>query len=166
MKKGIKRTICILLTAISCISLAGCGEVAVGQADINPQTPIEEVTFPLPETKELSFITNAPARTEQDPNKRTIFMRLEEQTNVHINWTCFVADQFGDKKNLALAQFGALPDGLFVAGMSDYDLLRYAKQGIIIPLENLIDKYMPNLQAVFEKYPEYRVMCTAPDGHI
>lgn len=42
----------------------------------------------------------------------------------------------------------------------------YAKQGIIIPLENLIDKYMPNLQAVFEKYPEYRTMCTAPDGHI
>ena len=40
------------------------------------------------------------------------------------------------------------------------------KTGIIIPLENLIDKYMPNLQAVFEKYPEYRTMCTAPDGHI
>lgn len=166
MKKRIKKIICILLTAISGISLAGCGESAVGQADINPETPIEEVTFPLAETKELSFITNAPARTEQDPNKRAIFMRLEEQTNVHINWTCFVADQFGDKKNLALAQFGALPDGLFVAGMSDYDLLRYAKQGIIIPLENLIDKYMPNLQAVFEKYPEYRVMCTAPDGHM
>ena len=91
---------------------------------------------------------------------------MEEQTNVHIDWTCFVSDQFSDKKNLALAQFGNLPDGLFNAGMSDYDLLRYAKQGIIIPLENLIDKYMPNLQAVFEKYPEYRTMCTAPDGHI
>ena len=50
--------------------------------------------------------------------------------------------------------------------MNDYDLLRYAKQGIIIPLEDLIDKYMPNLQAVFEKYPEYRTMVTAPDGHI
>ncbi len=70
---------------------------------------------------------------------------MEEQTNVHIDWTCFVSDQFSDKKNLALAQFGNLPDGLFNAGMSDYDLLRYAKQGIIIPLENLIDKYMPNL---------------------
>ncbi len=93
-----------------------------------------------------------------------IFQRMEEQTNVHIDWTCFVSDQFSDKKNLALAQFGNLPDGLFNAGMSDYDLLRYAKQGIIIPLENLIDKYMPNLQAVFEKYPEYRTMCTAPDG--
>ena len=37
--------------------------------------------------------------------------------------------------------------------MSNYDLLRYAKQGVIIPLEDLIDNYMPNLQAVFEKYP-------------
>lgn len=166
MKNGLKKSLCILLGAATLLSCTGCGKAAVGQADINPSTPVEEVTFPLATTGELSFITNAPARTEQDPNKRTIFKRLEEKTNVHINWTCFVSDQFGDKKNLALAQFGALPDGLFVAGMGEYDLLRYAKQGIIIPLENLIDKYMPNLKAVFEKYPEYRVMCTAPDGHI
>lgn len=166
MAEKIKKSIGILLVLAIMASLTACGGNTVAQADINPDTPIEEVTFPLAETKELSFITNAPARTEQEPNNRTIFKRLQEQTNVHIKWTCFVADQFGDKKNLALAQFGALPDGLFIAGMGDYDLLRYAKQGVIIPLEHLIDKYMPNLQAVFEKYPEYRVMCTAPDGHI
>ena len=114
---------------------------------------------------ELSFITSAPATSTQEPNERTI-LKTGKQTNVHIDWTCFVSDQFDDQKNLALAQFGNLPDGLFNAGMSDYDLLRYAKQGIIIPVENLIDKYMPNLKAVFEKYPEYRTMCTAPDGHI
>ena len=166
MRKQIRSIRSIILALTMIISLTGCGGNTVAQADINPSTPIEDVSFPLAEKKELSFITNAPARTEQDPNKRTIFMRLEEQTNVHIKWTCFVSDQFADKKNLALAQFGALPDGLFVAGMGDYDLLRYAKQGIIIPLENLIDNYMPNLLSVFEKYPEYRVMCTAPDGHI
>lgn len=166
MKRGMKKYICAALMVVLGLCSAGCGKAAVGQADINPDTPVEEVAFPLAETGRLSFITNAPARTEQDPNQRTIFRRLEDKTNVHIDWTCFVADQFGDKKNLALAQFGALPDGLFVAGMGDYDLLRYAKQGIIIPLENLIDKYMPNLQAVFAQYPEYRVMCTAPDGHI
>lgn len=165
MKNKAKIWVCMLL-ALSFLSSAACGKTAVGQADSDPQTPVEEVTLPLKKTEELSFITNAPARTEQDPNKKTIFIRLEKQTNVHIDWTCYVSDQFSDKKNLALAQFGALPDGLFVAGMSDYDLLRYAKQGIIIPLEKLIDKYMPHLQSVFEKYPEYRVMCTAPDGHI
>lgn len=166
MKRRMKQIIGILLSIAMTAMLTACGQTSVAQADTNPDTPIEEVTFPLAKTRELSFITNAPVRTEQDQNKRTIFKRLEEQTNVHIDWTCFVSDQFGDKKNLALAQFGALPDGLFVAGMGDYDLLRYAKQGIIIPLEHLIDKYMPNLQAVFEAYPEYRVMCTAPDGHI
>ncbi len=166
MKRQIRRWMALLLVLLISLSLAACGRNSVAQAEIDPDTPAEEVAFPLAEQGELSFITNAPARTEQDPNKRTIFKRMEEQTNVHIKWTCFVSDQFNDKKNLALAQFGALPDGLFVAGMGDYDLLRYAKQGIIIPLEKLIEKYMPNLQAVFEQYPEYRVMCTAPDGHI
>lgn len=146
--------------------LTGCGGREIAVAEIDPDTPAEEVSFPLADPAKLSFITNAPARTTQEPNEKLIFKRLQEQTNVEIDWTCYVADQFDDKKNLALAQFGNLPDGLFVAGMKDNDLLRYANQGIIIPLENLIDKYMPNLQAVFEAYPEYRVMCTAPDGHI
>ena len=162
-----KQNLAVLgLAALAALALSGCSNRSAMRADTNPDTPAAEVAFPLEETGELSFITSAPATTTQEPNEKLIFQRLEEQTNVHIDWTCFVDDQFADKKNLALAQFGNLPDGLFNAGMSDYDLLRYAKQGIIIPLENLIDKYMPNLQAVFEKYPEYRTMCTAPDGHI
>lgn len=166
MKKRISRFISIGLITIMTFLMVGCSSRQIATADIDPDTPLENVAFPLKEKAELSFITNAPARTTQEPNEKTIFKRLEEETNVHIDWTCFVTDQFADKKNLALAQFGNLPDGLFIAGMNDYDLLRYAKQGIIIPLESLIEKYMPNLQAVFEKYPEYRVMCTAPDGHI
>ncbi len=55
-------------------------------------------SFHLKETEELSFITSAPATSTQDPNKRVIFQRMEEQTNVHIDWTCFVSDQFSDKK--------------------------------------------------------------------
>lgn len=167
MKKRMKALLAIGLSAIIMVCSAGCGNGKEHmKAETDPDIPVEDVSFPLKEKAELSFITSAPATSTQEPNERTIFKRLEKQTNVHIDWTCFVSDQFDDKKNLALAQFGNLPDGLFNAGMSDYDLLRYAKQGIIIPVENLIDKYMPNLQAVFEKYPEYRTMCTAPDGHI
>lgn len=166
MKRRRNRWISMGMALALAGSLAGCGGRDIAVAEVNPDTPAEAVAFPLAEPAELSFITNAPARTTQDPNEKLIFKRLQEQTNVRIDWTCYVTDQFDDKKNLALAQFGNLPDGLFVAGMKDNDLLRYAKQGIIIPLEHLIDKYMPNLQVVFEAYPEYRVMCTAPDGHI
>ena len=125
MRRKINRMLSFGLALIMMFSIAGCGSNAQPQAEIDPDTPVEE----------LSFITSAPATSTQDPNERIIFQRLEEQTNVHIKWTCFVSDQFSDKKNLALAQFGNLPDGLFNAGMSDYDLLRYAKQWIIIPLE-------------------------------
>ena len=133
MKNRIKRLTGLGLSLILTLSLFGCSSGTAQVADTDPDTPVEEVTFPLKETKELSFITSAPATTTQEPNDKLIFQRLEEQTNVHIDWTCFVDDQFADKKNLALAQFGNLPDGLFTAGMNDYDLLRYAKQGIIIP---------------------------------
>ncbi len=162
IKQGlVKKLVVITLSVTMAVSLSACG----GGSKKN-EVVLSDVKFPLEKTAELSFITNAAARTTQEPNEREIFKRLEEKTNVHINWTCFVADQFADKKNLALAQAGSLPDGLFNAGMSDYDLLRYAKQGVIIPVEDLIEKYMPNLQAVFKKYPEYKTMVTAPDGHI
>lgn len=67
MKKGIKRTICILLTAISCISLAGCGEVAVGQAEHQSTNTDRGSYFPFAETKELSFITEHLPEQSMDP---------------------------------------------------------------------------------------------------
>lgn len=160
-KRSFKKLITLSLTLAMLTGVAGCGKQQSLNAETNPDTPVSDVQFPLKEKAELSFITSAPATSTQDPNERTIFKRMEEQTNVHIDWTCFVSDQFSDKKNLALAQFGNLPDGLFNAGMSDYDLLRYAKQGIIIPVENLIDKYMPNLQAVLKiSRVQNHVYCT------
>lgn len=52
------------------------------KAETDPDTPVEDVSFPLKEKAELSFITSAPATSTQEPNERTIFERLEKQTNV------------------------------------------------------------------------------------
>lgn len=168
MRKSLKKLIAIVLSTLTTVSLTACGskQNSSGSTASNVNVSAEDLKFPLAEKATLSFITNASANSTQDPNERTIFKRLEEKTNVHIDWTCFVSDQFNDKKNLALAQAASLPDGLFNAGMSDYDLLRYAKQGVIIPVEDLIDKYMPNLKGILDEYPEYRKMLTAEDGHI
>ena len=112
MKKNRVRSLLALgLSLTMMVSIMGCGKQQRLDAELNPDTPVSDVQFPLKETEELSFITSAPATSTQDPNKRVIFQRMEEQTNVHIDWTCFVSDQFSDKKNLALAQFGNLPDG-------------------------------------------------------
>lgn len=107
-----------------------------------------------------------PSGTEEELNNRTIFKRLEEETNVHVEWTAISSDQWADKISLNMANADTLTDFVFNAGFGNSDLLRYADQGIIINVEDYIDEYMPNLSKVFEQYPEYRVMCEDEEGHI
>lgn len=170
MRKSIKKLMACSLAGIMAVSMIGCGGKGGGEkanvSGLDENGKVKEISFPLKEQQELSFITWASSDSTQNPNERVIFQRLQEKTNVKIKWTCYVQDQFADKKNLALAQAKNLPDGLFNADMSDYDLLRYAKQGVIIPLEQLIDNYMPNLKKVLDENPEYRTLITADDGHI
>ena len=168
MKKLISRRAFLKACALtgSALALTACG----GKAGANNAAAAVEVdgpvAFPLAETVTLTGTTSYPAGSEPEPNNRTIFQRLEEATNVHIEWTAIQSDQWGDKIALNMANPNALTDFIFSADFSDSNLLRYAQQGVVIALEDYIDNNMPNLKAVFDKHPEYRTMCTDVDGHI
>lgn len=155
------------LTA-SALMLTACGDkggntpAGGNTADVAP----EDLTFPLAETATLTGLINYPAGTESQPNNRTIFKRLEEKTNVHVEWNAIQGDQWGDKIQLEMSNIKTLAEFVFTAGFGDTDLLKFAKQGVIIPVEELIDNYMPNLKTVFEKAPQYKSLSTATDGHI
>ena len=161
-----KITALALTAGMAVTMLAGCGGSGSGAPGGGSGGEIETYTFPLAEKAELSGLTSFPAGTESEPNNRTIFKRLEEQTNVHINWRTIQSDQWGEKIALEMSNVKTLPDFVFQAGFNDTDLLKYGKQGVIINLEDYIDTCMPNLQAVFEQAPEYRAMCTDENGHI
>ena len=165
MKKQMKKVMAgILLATVSMGMLAGCGSSSGGSSSANIST--EDLSFPLAETATITGTISYPSGTEEDPNKRTIFKRLEEETNVHVEWTAISSDQWGDKITLNMANPNTLTDFVFNAGFSNSDLIRYADQGVIIPVEEYIDNNMPNLKAVFDKYPEYRKMCEDENGHI
>jgi len=169
-KKVWKRTAAMALAvAMAATTVTGCGS-GKSSAKLNDgsfkEVDASTLEFPLKEKATLTGTISYPANTESEPNKRTIFKRLQEKTNVEIDWTAIQADQWSDKISLEMANTKNMTDFIFSAGFSDNDLLKYAKQGVIIPLEEYIDAYMPNLQAVFEKYPEYRTMCTDTEGHI
>lgn len=169
-KKVWKRTAAMALAvAMAATTVTGCGS-GKSSAKLNDgsfkEVDASTLEFPLKEKATLTGTISYPANTESDPNKRTIFKRLQDETNVEIDWTAIQSDQWSDKISLEMANTKNMTDFIFSAGFSDNDLLKYAKQGVIIPLEEYIDAYMPNLQAVFEKYPEYRTMCTDTDGHI
>lgn len=164
--KSIKRMMVVALAAGLAVSTAGCGNSGDIGNNGGQEVDVADLEFPLKEKATLTGLISYPANTESDPNKRTIFKRLQEKTNVEINWTAIQADQWGDKISLSMANAKTLTDFVFTAGFGDSDLLKYGKQGVIIALEDYIDNYMPNLKAVFDKYPEYRIMCTDTDGHI
>ena len=159
----------VLAMVMTVALLAGCGSGNAGGAASAPAAEVPEggYTFPLAEKAEISGLTRFPANTESDPNNRTIYKRLEEKTNVHVNWKSIQADQWGDKIALEMANIKTLPEFISPAGIGDADILKYAKQGVIIPLESYITpEIMPNLCKVFEQAPEYKDMCTDENGHI
>ena len=166
--KLVKRVIAAALAAGMVFSLTACGggsDVELNTGELQ-EVDASELEFPLAEKATLTGMISYPANTEPDPNKRTIFMRLQEETNVEIDWMAIQSDQWGDKIALNMSNPNLLTDFVFTANFSDSDLLRYADYGAIIPLEEYIDAYMPNLSTVFEKYPEYRKMSTDVNGHI
>jgi putative aldouronate transport system substrate-binding protein len=164
--KSAKRVVAAALAVTMASTMfAGCGSKGNNASNAD-KVDMENLSFPLAETVTITGTTSYPVGTEEDPNKRTIFKRLEEETNVHVDWTAISSDQWGDKISLNMANANTLTDFVFTAGFSDNDLIRYADQGVIVPVEEYIDNYMPNLKAVFDKYPEYRTMCEDADGHI
>ena len=165
--KNTKKLLSLTLAGLMAMSMAACGGKSEAAGDNSAANiDIENLEFPLAETATITGLTSFPAGTESEPNNRTIFKRLEEQTNVHVDWKTIQGDQWGDKIALEMSNVKTLPDFIFSAGFGDTDLLKYAKQGVILNLEDYIDTCMPNLQAVFEQAPEYRQMCTDENGHI
>lgn len=163
-----KRLTAAVLAAGMMVSLTACGGGSKVELNTGEFQEVDTATleFPLAEKATLTGMISYPANTESNPNNRTIFKRLQEKTNVEIQWTAIQGDQWGEKISLAMANVDTLTDFVFSAGFGDSDLLKYADQGVIIAVEDYIDAYMPNLSAVFEKYPEYRSMCEDEDGHI
>ena len=158
--KTTRRFLSIFLAVVMVAALFAVAPIAEAKGEP------DSYSFPLEETATINGLTRFPAGSEPEPNNRTIFKRLEEKTNVHVNWRSIQGDQWGDKIALEMANVKTLPEFIFPTGFSDTDILKYAKQGAIIPLEDYIDKYMPNLQKVFEQAPEYREMSTDENGHI
>ena len=171
MKKLISRRnflkVCALAGSAAALSACGGGK-STGSSN-SAAAAVDTtgaVEFPLSEKVTFTGMTSFPVGSEPEPNNRTIFKRLEEQTNVHIDWTAIQSDQWSDKITLNMSNPNTLTDFVFTADFTDSNLLRYADQGVILNLEDYIDNNMPYLQKVFEQYPEYRTMCTDSEGHI
>lgn len=101
----------------------------------------------------------------QDWSNLMLWDEYEKQSNIHINWTTVQTEALAEKKNLLLAA-GDYPEIFFASAFSKTDLIKYGQQGVFLPLNDYIEKYAPNFQAILEKYPSVKQGVTMADGKI
>ncbi|NMP11612.1 ABC transporter substrate-binding protein [Paenibacillus polymyxa] len=165
--KLFKRAGMLMLAGVFVLSGCSGGGGESKNQTVNPDQDANFNKTGLPIVKEAVALKMVSPKAALAPeySKMEIFKRLEKQTNVKIDWGNIPDTDFAEKKNLLLAS-GDLPDAFYGAGFTDYELINYGKDGTIIPLENLIDKYAPNLKALLNRRPDIKLAITAPDGHI
>lgn len=89
---------------------------------------------------------------------------LEERTGVHINFIVCNNNEWNTNFQLSLASED-YPD-IYCGGFGTNTIVELSSAGVIIPLEDAIEAYAPNLTALLEENPDIRKAITAPDGHI
>lgn len=165
----------ILIGLVSCgILLAACG---VGnEKNDESTTPEKETTgiklgtvgeFPVvEETLEMTMM--GPGAGMAEWKDMAVFQSMVDKTNIEFSFTTPPMADFATKLNLAFAS-GDLPDVLFGTDANNLTPemeMQYGEQGILIPLEELIEENMPNFHKILEENPEIRKSITTPSGHI
>ncbi|KAB8136771.1 extracellular solute-binding protein [Gracilibacillus oryzae] len=122
--------------------------------------------FPIvKEPIDLTFFTGKYEGNLDDYEETLVFKTYAEKSGINVNFDEVPFGTLTEKRNLALAS-GDYPDVLYSARIPSADLYNYGKQGVFIPLNDLIEEYAPNFQAVMEKHPDIRKGLTMPDGNI
>ncbi len=95
-----------------------------------------------------------------------MMMKIAEETGVSIDWELIPQASWAEKKNLTIAS-GEYPDAFFGPfSLSQDDCQKYGADGVLIPIDDLLEEYAPNISAVMEEYPAYKGFITSMDGNI
>ena len=91
---------------------------------------------------------------------------IENRTGNHIEWDTYSSD-VETVLQTRLASMEGLPDMVEIPPFdSNVGVDTYSSNGVLIPLNDLLEEYAPNIKALFEKYPALEAMCTSSDGNI
>lgn len=168
-----------MAVVLAAASVTGCGKTDAGtpkdaqekavtvEASQGAVTEQEEVSYPLTEGGTLSYWVelNANVAANYSSLGDTNFgKKLQVDTGITIEFQHPAVGQVSEQFNLLLSN-RTLPD------IIEYSWLTYGggpqkaiEDGVIIPLNDVIDQYCPNLKAYLEANPEMDKMVKTDDG--
>jgi putative aldouronate transport system substrate-binding protein len=174
--KRMKKAILVMMTVSLLLINVGCGRkqavieqaaesaaIWPDEANVNPKEIFPVVKSPT--TLEIALAQN-PKIQDYDTNEFTVY--LEEKTGMDIKFTLLPARDTASKINLLFAS-SDLPEVFLGSTMlPDSMVFDYGTQGMIIPLNDLIDKYGDQINRLFAEAIDKRVKntITYADGNI
>jgi putative aldouronate transport system substrate-binding protein len=170
-----KKRFTSLLVVVMMVSLvlAACSKSTDEAANTGTAAPVAATdgatTAPTANAAPVEISVFAHQDTGQDLQTSAFSKKMEEMFNFKFKWEIIPYDGAKEKRQISLAS-GDYPDSYllthYIDQFSQADVLKYGKQGVIIPLNALIDQYAPNIKAALEKDSVLKSFSTAPDGNI
>ncbi len=153
--KNLKKALAILICVVMLCGLSSCI-----QENKKPQERIV-VRLAAPQNNYI-----------EDFETNTYKLWLEEQTGLKIEMTWLPTENAEQIVRQQLISGEGLPDAYMGFGnhviFNNYNAQKYGEQGIILSLNELIEKYGDNTKKLFDELPEYniRALMTSADGHM
>jgi putative aldouronate transport system substrate-binding protein len=167
-----KRKAIIPALLVLTVLIAGCTskQAAVNNTTSNGATAkttanFNNTGFPIVNNQISLNMMGVKGRLHGPWDQMVFFQEMEKMSHIHFQFTNPPTASYLEKKNLAFTS-GDYPDVFFGGNLTAADEVNYGKQGILIPLEGLIDQYAPNIKKFFDANPDLKKSMTTPDGHI
>ncbi|MFI6680897.1 ABC transporter substrate-binding protein [Kribbella sp. NPDC050470] len=155
-------------------AVAGLCVLALGLAACSGSGTTADESKPLPTVTGNPAVTLdvfAPQGAETNLATNEFTQKVKQQFNISFKWqtSTFDGGPAKEKRQISLAS-GDYPDLYLLIPWVDQftpaELLKLGSQGVLVPLNQLIDQYAPNIKKALDAEPEWKAMATAPDGKI
>lgn len=162
MKKMSRLFAALLTVAMLAGLLAGC--VPVEPDPTNPPATIPSGTLPPVEERKEITITMALNTDTPDAEATHVYAYILENYKIRLEVTEYNSENWKTQLTLMLAE-NNLPDVICNTGWTFSQFHEYVEEGYFLNLTPYLAT-IPNMQAIFEQYPDYKQQLTYVDGNI
>ncbi len=157
--------LCCLLSLAACKTNGGKQIISNSDAVLSEFMNLEGLPIVKEGKKATLKIFAALNANAGDPNDMYWTKYVEEKTGIDIEWQFCSEAIAGEKIRLMLTGGEDMPD-IILNSINKKEVVQYMDEGLFRPIDDLIDRFMPNLSSIYAQRPRYKENSVAPDGHI
>ena len=174
MKRKIVLLMMCIMTLVLVLSACGNSDESDETPDVSQQNGNEETSTPpignlnipgFPLDTSVNVTVMGPHAGVSDWDEMLFWQVLQDETNFNWDFVTPPNDDFATVFNLSMVG-GEIPDVIFGGSLTAAQQIEHGSAGTLIPLQDLIADYAPNILRLLEENPNIRNSITAPDGNI